>query len=107
MSGSGGGGGGGFSTQSDSCETLVIDTQLSSPKPAVVALISVGDELEVATQQMGATTVVVALYQGQLAGGLASPEIQRLRECLAGGTQYVARVTAKNGGQVRVRVSAQ
>ena len=107
MSGSGGGGGGGFSEPTDSCETLVINTQLSSPKPAVVAQINVNDELSVATQQVGAATVVVALYQGQVAGGLAAPEVRRLRECLANGTTYVARVTAKNGGQVSVRVYAK
>ena len=48
MSGSGGGGGGGGAPMG-TCETLVIDTQLSSPKPSVIALINVGDLLEVTT----------------------------------------------------------
>lgn len=107
MSGSGGGGGGGgFDPPPDSCAALVFDTQLSSPKQAVVATIQVGDELLVATQTVSATTVVVVLHNGQVAGGLASPLVQRLRECMASGTQYTATVTAVNGGQVRVRVKA-
>lgn len=106
MSGSGGGGGGGGFDPPDNCAALVIDTQLSSPKQAVVSLIQVGDELLVAAQTMGATTVVVALHNGQVAGGLASPLVQRLRECMAAGTQYTATVTSKNDGQVRVRVKA-
>lgn len=107
MSGSGGGGGGGgFDSPPDSCAALVFDTQLSSPKQAVVTAIQVGDELLVATQTVGGTTVVVVLHKGQVAGGLASPLVQRLRECIASGTQYIATVTAKNDGQVRVRVKA-
>lgn len=107
MSGSGGGGGGGsFDPPPDNCAALVFDTQLSSPKQAVVANIQVGDELSVATQTVGGTTVVVVLHNGQVAGGLASPLVLRLRECIASGTQYTATVTAVNGGQVRVRVKA-
>lgn len=108
MSGSSGSTGGiGFSTGASSCESLVISTQLNSPKPAVVAQINVGDTLEVTIQQVGAAAAVVALYRGQLAGGLASPDLQKLRECLAGGTQYVATVVGKNDGQVTVRISAR
>lgn len=108
MSGSSGSTGGiGFSTGASSCESLVITTQLNSPKPAVVAQINVGDTLEVTIQQMGAAAAVVALYRGQLAGGLASPDLQKLRECLAGGTRYLATVVRKNDGQVTVRVSAR
>lgn len=106
MSGSGGGGGGGFSPKFDSCESLVIDTQLSSPKQAVVERIKVDDTLMIATQNYGGATVVVALHEGEVAGGLAAPEIGRLRTCMESGTQYLAKVISKNDGQVRVRVSA-
>ena len=50
--------------------------------------------------------VVVVEFQGQLAGGLASPAISYLRECLEGGTLYQARVTGKREALVRVRVTA-
>lgn len=104
---SGSGGGSGFWESQDSCDTLVIDTQLSSPKPDVISDISVGDLLGISIESIGTTTVVVALHNGKVAGGLASPKIRRLLECLAGGTRYVARVTEKNDGQICVRVSAQ
>lgn len=107
MSGSsGGGGGGGYDAPPDSCELLVIDTQISSPKEDVIDHILAGDVLDVSTQTIGTTVVVVVLHKGQLAGGLASPKVQRLRECMASGTQYDATVTAKTDGQVRVRVRA-
>jgi hypothetical protein len=105
MSGSGGGGGG-FAVPTGTCETLVIDTLLSSPKPDVIADIEVGDILQVGIDMSGGTTTVVVWYEGNIAGGLAAPLLQRLRECLDGGTRYSARVTAKREGMVRVRVSA-
>lgn len=108
MTGSSGrGGGSGFWESEDSCNTLVINTQLSSPKPDVISDISVGDLLDISTQTIEATTVVVALHNGNVAGGLASPKIRRLLECLAGGTRYVAKVTERNDGQICVRVSAR
>lgn len=104
MSGSGGGGGDWYGPQEDNCETLVIDTQLSSPKEDVVAGINLGDSLSVDTQTMGQTVVVVVLHNGVVAGGLASPKIQRLRDCIEDGFKFVATVTAKNDGQIRVRI---
>ena len=106
MTGSGGSGGGGFDSSHEDCAALAFDTQLSSPKQAVVALLKVDDDLMVETQTVGSTTVVVALHQGKVAGGIASPLIQRLRECIASGTSYIATVMEVNGGQVRVRVKA-
>ena len=108
MSGSSGSSGGiGFSSGASSCDSLVITTQLNSPKPAVVERIAVGDELDVRTMQVGSTTTVVAMFGGDLAGGIASPDLQRLRECIADGTHYVATVIGKSDGQVTVRVSAR
>lgn len=105
MSGSSGGGGGNEPPNS-SCESLVFETLLSSPKPNVIAQLGVGTILSVGTQQSGGVTVVVVLHQGQVAGGLASPQVARLRECIAQGTQYEARVLSISNGQVRVRVKA-
>lgn len=107
MSGSGGGGyGGGFRDDSSSCENLVIDTQVSSPKADVIASLEPGDILEVSVVQQAGTAVVVVLHHGHIAGGLASPLIQRLRECIAQGTNYSAVVQSVKEGQVRVRVAA-
>ena len=105
MSGSGGGGGG-FSLPTGTCETLVIDTLLISPKQDVIAEIEVGDVLTVSSDTGDGITTVVAKHRGRIAGGIAAPLLPRLRECLDGGTQYGARVTAKREGLVRVRISA-
>ncbi len=108
MSGSGGGGGGGgFDPPGSSCADLEFDTQLSSPKPAVVRQLKVNDSLDVVTQVVAGATVVVALHKGQVAGGLASPLVQRLRECIEAGTAFTARVLSVNSGQVRVHVEAK
>ena len=102
MSGSSGGGGGSWEAPPTRCELLVIDTQLSSPKAAVIANITVGDILEVSLQPSGSSTLVVVLHKGQLAGGLASPDMPRLRECMEGGTQYAATVMVVNGDRKSV-----
>ncbi|TXD92830.1 hypothetical protein FUT87_08525 [Mitsuaria sp. TWR114] len=86
-----------------SCDRLFIDTQLSSPRADVVDKLSPGDRLDVALDT-GRRDVVVVLYRGELAGGLASPNLSRLRDCLNGGTVYEAEVMEVNGGQIRVNV---
>lgn len=107
MSGSGGSGYGGGFEPVDTCDSLFIETQLSSPKDDVIDAINIGDVLDVTIQQAGATTIVVVLHQGQLAGGIAAPQVQRLRECISQGTMYDATVISKSGGQVRVRIKPQ
>lgn len=108
MSGSGGsgGGGGGFGGPDTiiECDRLVINTQLSSPKSEVVDQLDEGTELDVSLESYPGTTVVVAKFNGAVAGGLASPETSRLRRCIEQGTNYSATVIDITGGQVRVRV---
>jgi len=107
MSGSGGGGGGGgYEPPVSTCESLVIETLLSSPKPSVVAKLGPGATLSVQTQQSNGVTVVVLLYQSEVAGGLASPQVAHLRECIEQGTEYEAAVILISNGQVRVRIKA-
>ena len=102
MSGSGGGSFGGQFGQDAfelSCEKLTITTQLSSPDPAV---------LIIRQRNHNGLSLTEAVFGGnQVAGGIASPQIQRMRECIALGTTYVARVISINGGQVMVKVYAQ
>lgn len=100
MSGSSGFGGG-ASGPEVSCERLVLNTMLASPRPNIVDLLHLGLVLEVVL--MGGSVVV--LYQGELAGGLASPLVHRLRECMEQGTKYRAKVVARSGALVRLQVS--
>jgi hypothetical protein len=107
MSGSGGGGyGGGFVSTAPSCENLVINTQISSPKMQVIQGITVGTVLEVVIELASTVSVVVVKHKGHIAGGVASPNVQRLRECIQQGTVYQAQVIAVNGPQVNIRIAA-
>lgn len=103
--GSGTGYGGGFDASPASCETLIIESRLSSPKENVVAKFEEGDLLDVQLQGHP-EIVVVCLYEGEVAGGVASPDVSKLRECIEGGTRYAARVLSKREGQVRIRITA-
>jgi len=108
MSGSGGGGyGGGFYGEGVACEKIVIHTQLSSPVATVVAQLNVADVLDVVGQQGKISMLIVAKFHGQVAGGLADPQISRVLECLRDGYGYKATVTAIAGGQVKVRVEVR
>lgn len=107
MSGSSSGSGGGsFTGRGQDCAALAIETQLASPKPAVVSKLKKDDVLEVTLQTTAGTTTVVAKFDGALAGGLASPQLARLRECLDQGVKFEALVLQVNHGQVKVRVKA-
>lgn len=96
----------GRSTSADlSCLSLEFETQLSSPKEDVVDRIKLGDALEVVLNTINGFSTVEVLWRGELAGGIASPEIQTLQRCLADGVIYVAKVTDKSGGEIRIRIS--
>lgn len=111
MSGSGGGFGGGSPAPSPNCESLVIDTQISSPNEAIILALLREDwhaiRLDVALQSRAAHTVVVILYNNEVIGGVASPSVQRLRECLEGGTEYQAEIISIEEGQARIRIRAR
>ena len=94
----------GPSTPAPSCTTLLFETQLASPKAAVVSHLSVGDILDIALGQPGNQQVVVALWKGQIAGGIVDPRLNQLRACMGDGHMYAAKVVRIGGGQVRVRV---
>ncbi|ELK4796406.1 hypothetical protein LER27_28705 [Pseudomonas aeruginosa] len=94
-----------FSSNETACDSLVLDTQLASPKEAVVDLIEIGDVLDVALGNANGLVTVEVLRNGQVAGGVASPNIQRLLTCMKQGTVYIATVYEKIGGQVKIRIS--
>lgn len=107
MSGSGGGGyAGGFERSGVSCEDLIIDTQLGSPRAAVIPQLQVDTMLEVQLQQHNNMSVVVLVLNGQIAGGITAPEVLQLRECMQAGTAYTARVTSVSGAHVGVRIAS-
>jgi hypothetical protein len=89
-----------------SCEDLVIQTQIASPKAALLPKLNVGTELTVELHTKSGTAVVELVLGGKVVGGLASASLNRLRECIEQGHTYKAVVTAVNGAEVRVRVEA-
>lgn len=108
MSGSGTSGySGGFSGgPSGDCESLVEDTQLSSPKEEVVRRLVINDVLSISLLNVDGRSIVIAMKDGDIAGGLTSPRVQRIRECILGGTEFEAIVRSIDDGQVKVRVKA-
>lgn len=108
MSGSGGIGSGGWGGGSSAtpCESLAFETQLSSPKANVIQRLTLGDVLEIELKTVDETITIVISFNGEVAGGLSSPDVQRLRECILSGHEYVATVLSINQGQVKVRVKA-
>jgi len=94
----------GSSTPTTTCAALQFDTQLASPKAAVVAQLKQHDILTVDFAQPGNQQVVVALWQGAEAGSIVDPHLIQLRSCMSQGEMYEARVLHVGGGQVRVRV---
>lgn len=104
MSGSNGGSGGGSYDYDSPCDKLRFETQLTSPQPAAVATLGVGDILDITVVTMKGQVIVQVLKNGQVVGGLAGPDATKLRNCFEQGHQYKAIVRALNGGQVRVVV---
>lgn len=97
---------GNVGAQDVSCDSLVIETQLSSPKEDVIELIPEAALLNLIVSQKDGTSVVEVIYEGRVAGGIASPQVQQLRQCIESGTHYIAAVTSKRDGQIRVRITA-
>lgn len=88
----------------DACSELTFTTQLASPKEDIVEQLNVDDVLDIVSGQQNGQSIVQALWQGLVAGGIADQRLQRLRQCLSEGTIYAARVLSINNGQVRVRI---
>lgn len=105
MSGSGGGGYGGGSENDSPCESLRFDANVTSPKPSVVATLSIGAVLTIVVAKMKDVVVLQVLAGGLVVGGLTAPEAARLRTCIDQGHTYQAKVVSLDGGQVRVRVT--
>jgi hypothetical protein len=105
MSGSGGGDGPSFSapSQNDSCENIVINTNLASPQANVIANLTVGDRLDI-TAVTDQGPIQALDVNGQVAGNIISREQIRLLNCIRQGTVYVADVLEIDNGQCQVQI---
>lgn len=104
MSGSSGGFGGG-SIADVPCSGLVINTQIATPNPSLIASVQVGDVFAVTLVPMNGLLVVAVVRNNvDLIGGLAGGAISRLRDCINGGTAYTATVNRVSGPLILVRI---
>lgn len=102
---SGSGGGGSWSSDSEiACIRLRFKTQIATPQANTIGLLHVGSVLDVTVMNMGGAVAVAVFLQGALIGGLAGGLVNRLRECLLGGTRFKATVQAINGPQILVEI---
>jgi hypothetical protein len=100
-----GAGGGGAADQGDPCNIRTLAT-LRSPSARVVALISVGDDLEVRINAAPGIEVLEAFHSmhGRV-GVIDCPEEQSIIECISQGHRYQARVRRIQGGAVTVDIT--
>ncbi len=94
-----GGSGGGSGDGGTECDALQFTDVLSSPDPAVIATLVVGQELDVQANGQ----VVSAIAPAGRAGTLLNQMI-RMIECLEEGHAFKAEVKMISGGLIRVHV---
>lgn len=97
------GGGSGGPPPEDPCARLSFPAFVSSPDPAVVGELAIGDVLDVVlTDSAGVPLVELQMGDGRVAGTLTT-NLARLLPCLDGHA-YVAEVTSVTGGAVQIQV---
>lgn len=99
-----GGGGEGGAGGGDPC-SLIEDTNLNSPVPAVVATLKPGEVLAVRLVPGPPVRVVVQTAAGLTAGSITGAKLPQIIKCLEAGVGYKADVVSVKGAAVRVRVS--
>lgn len=98
----GNGGGGGVD-----CDSLVVETALNSPEPAVVKTLKKGSKLAVELGQsgQGRDILLAKTADGKIAGSLTPPRVLDIMGCLRRGHTYIAEVLADpTAGDCRVRI---
>ena len=108
MSGSGGGNSPSFNipSQNDSCENIIINTNLASPQAIVIANLTVGNRLNIiAATDQGPIQALDG--NGQIAGNIISREQIRLLNCIRQGTVYVADIIEIDNGQCQVQIHSK
>ena len=87
----------------DPCD-IIHRAPLNSPRPAVIATISVGEVLSVNLNLSGARPVLEVVAPSGVAGALTHRGHLTIIECIQSGRDYNAVVLSKSGGMVEVRV---
>lgn len=103
---SGSGGGPAGPESDDPCSRLSFSAFVSSPDPAIVDGLSVGDVLDVVLTDSGGVPLVELRVGGGSVAGTLTTNLPQLLVCLEAGRAYVADVRSVSGGAVQVRVRA-
>ena len=99
-----GGGPGGGTQPDDPCSNLRFSAFVSSPDPAVVGGLAVGDVLDVVlNDSAGVPLVELHTAAGGVTGTLTT-NLPRLLPCLEAGYSYVSEITSVAGGAIQVQV---
>lgn len=100
----GSGTGAGGDSGDDDC-SFVQTAPLSSPVPAVVSGLKVGNVLEVDLQSTpSGNRLVVSTAGGRAAGSLTHPGHLKVIQCIGAGHAYKATVVQKTGALVALRI---
>lgn len=99
----GGSGGGGGSTGADRC-AIFQQAPLNSPRPGVVATLSVGDVLTIVLNSSGVRPVLEVHAPSGIAGSLTHTGHVQIIECIQLGNSYVADVIGRSGAAVNLQV---
>ena len=104
---SGSGGGGSWTPDNDvSCSRLRFSTQIATPQPGAIQAVRQGGVLAGSVVNINGAQAVAVSKNGTLVGGLAGGLVNKLRECLLGGTLFKATVVSINGAQIMVEIEA-
>lgn len=103
MSGTGGSGGAFAGGDETRCEDIVISTALASPDPAIK--VKPGDVLLVRVRKGKTPIAVCETRKGEIVGSLVFGDVRRLITCIEKGSEYLATVTAVDGGRRQVRIA--
>ncbi len=104
MSGSGGGGWESNEPIATDCTTISIRTHVTSPNPAVLATISVGDILDISiTPPSG--PLVAATNTGAILGTVLTARLVDLVNCIKAGHSYQAEVTRITGADCEILIT--
>ncbi len=91
---------------SDNCRELIINTNLSSPRPNVVDNLNEGDILSVSAASASGPLQVIN-DQGEVAGNIISREQARLLNCIVNeGIEYQAEILSIDEGLCQVQIRA-
>ncbi len=107
-SNSGGGGnlGGGGGVPAQDCNDVSIKTNITSPNPAILKTLKVGDYLDI--ELLSATGPLVAkTIKGKILGSVFVTNPKLLIDCISKGYSYHAKILKIDGGDCQILITSK